>query len=127
MLAIFIKLHWAIWAGYSSLECSETRILGRKTAEAMRTNRLTPDIEGRIAALNPNAEGYGFGLTVAVRERASALKASRGVLLEWRLRDALVGRSSGGPCGGFHGPGAGRTTTTLRPLINALVYQALKE
>ena len=56
----------------------ETRILGRKTVEAMRTNRLTPDIENRIAELDPNSEGYGFGLTVAVRERASTLMGSPG-------------------------------------------------
>jgi CubicO group peptidase (beta-lactamase class C family) len=56
----------------------ETRILGRKTVEAMRTNRMTPDIENRIAALDPNSEGYGFGLTVAVRERASTLMGSLG-------------------------------------------------
>ena len=28
------------------------------------------DIEDRIAALDPNSDGYGFGLTVAVRQRA---------------------------------------------------------
>ena len=56
----------------------ETRILGRKTVEAMRTNRMTPDIENRIAELDPNSDGYGFGLTVAVRERASTLMGSPG-------------------------------------------------
>jgi CubicO group peptidase (beta-lactamase class C family) len=56
----------------------DTRILGRKTVEAMRTNRMTPDIENRIAELDPNSAGYGFGLTVAVRERASTLMGSRG-------------------------------------------------
>ena len=56
----------------------DTRILGRKTVEAMRTNRMTPDIENRIAELDPNSEGYDFGLTVAVRERASTLMGSPG-------------------------------------------------
>jgi CubicO group peptidase (beta-lactamase class C family) len=51
----------------------ETRIQGRKTVEAMLTNRMTPDIANRIPELDPSADGYGFGLTVAVRERANAL------------------------------------------------------
>lgn len=55
-----------------------TRLLGRKTVEMMRTNRLSPDIENRIPALDPNSDGYGFGLTVAVRERVGALMGSLG-------------------------------------------------
>jgi hypothetical protein len=41
----------------------DTRILGRKTAEAMRTSRLASGIENRIAELDPNSDGYGCGLT----------------------------------------------------------------
>jgi CubicO group peptidase (beta-lactamase class C family) len=56
----------------------DTRILGRKTVEAMRTSRMASDIENRIAELDPNSDGYGFGLTVAVRERAGTLMGSVG-------------------------------------------------
>ena len=44
----------------------------------MRTNRLTPDIENHVADLDPGSDGYGFGLTVAVRERAGTLMGSLG-------------------------------------------------
>ena len=56
----------------------ETRILGRKTVEAMRTDRLTPDIENRIAALDPNSEGYGFGSDGRGARAASTLMGSLG-------------------------------------------------
>ena len=92
----------------------DTRILGRKTVEAMRSDRMTPDIENRIAALDPNSDGYGFGLTVAVRERVSTLMGSLGeFLLEWRVWNALVGRSEGGLGRGLHGAGAGRAAAAL--------------
>lgn len=108
----------------------ETRILGHKTVEAMRTNRMTTDIiTNRIAELDPSCDGYGFGLTVAVRERANALMGS---------------------AGDFHWNGAWGTlwwadptedlavvfmvqipnfqrAMRYRPLINSLVYQALTE
>ena len=32
------------------------------------TNRMTPDIENGIVELDPNSEGCGFGLTVAVHK-----------------------------------------------------------
>ena len=106
----------------------ETRILGRKTVEAMRTNRMTPDIENRIAALDPNSEGYGFGLTVAVRERASTLMGSLGEFywngaygtLWWAdpVEDLAVV---------FMAQVPGEQRRRYRPLINSLVYQALTE
>lgn len=106
----------------------ETRILGRKTVEAMRTDRLTPDIENRIAALDPNSEGYGFGLTVAVRERASTLMGGPGEFywngaygtLWWAdpAEDLAVV---------FMAQVPGEQRRRWRPLINALVYQALAE
>ena len=106
----------------------ETRILGRKTVEAMRTDRLTPDIENRIAALDPNSEGYGFGLTVAVRERASTLMGGPGEFywngaygtLWWAdpAEDLAVV---------FMAQVPGEQRRRCRPLINALVYQALAE
>ena len=104
----------------------ETRILGRKTVEAMRTDRLTPDIENRIPALDPNSEGYGFGLTVAVRARASTLMGSLGEFywngaygtLWWAdpAEDLAVV---------FMAQVPGEQRRRYRPLINSLVYQAL--
>jgi len=104
----------------------ETRVLGRKTIEAMRTKRMTPDIENRIAALDPNSEGYDFGLTVALRERPSTLMGSLGEFywngaygtLWWAdpKEDLAVV---------FMAQVPGEQRRRLRPLINALVYQAL--
>jgi CubicO group peptidase (beta-lactamase class C family) len=106
----------------------DTRILGRKTAEAMRTNRMTPDIENRIAELDPNSDGYGFGLTVAVRERVSTLMGSLGEFywngaygtLWWAdpVEDLAVV---------FMAQVPGELRRRYRPFINALVYQALTE
>jgi len=47
-----------------------TRILGRKSVEAMTSDQMTPEIKNNIAVTNPNAAGYGFGVTVAVRPAA---------------------------------------------------------
>ncbi|HEY3846883.1 MAG TPA: serine hydrolase domain-containing protein [Acetobacteraceae bacterium] len=106
----------------------ETRILGRKTVEAMRTNRMTPDIENRIAELDPNSAGYGFGLTVAVREQTGTLMGSRGEFywngaygtLWWAdpTEDLAVV---------FMAQVPGEQRRRYRPLINSLVYQALTE
>jgi CubicO group peptidase (beta-lactamase class C family) len=49
-------------------EFGDTRVLGRKTVELMTADHLAPDVENRIAdTMDPAAEGYGFGLGVAVR------------------------------------------------------------
>jgi CubicO group peptidase (beta-lactamase class C family) len=106
----------------------DTRIMGRKTVEAMRTNRMTPDIENRIAALDPNSEGYGFGLTVAVREQSSTLMGSPGEFywngaygtLWWAdpTEDLAVV---------FMAQVPGEQRRRFRPLINALVYQAFTD
>jgi CubicO group peptidase (beta-lactamase class C family) len=106
----------------------ETRVLGRKTVEAMRTNHMTPDIENRIAELDPNSDGYGFGLTVAVRERVSTLMGSLGEFywngaygtLWWAdpKEDLAVV---------FMAQVPGLQRRRYRPIINALVYQALIE
>jgi len=106
----------------------ETRILGRKTVEAMRTNRMTPDIENHIAALDPNSEGYDFGLTVAVRARAGTLMGSLGEFywngaygtLWWAdpVEDLAVV---------FMAQVPGEQRRRFRPLINSLVYQALTD
>lgn len=59
----------------------ETRLLGRKTVELMTADHLAADIENRIAdTMDPAAEGYGFGLGVAVRREdgISALAGTAG-------------------------------------------------
>jgi CubicO group peptidase (beta-lactamase class C family) len=104
----------------------ETRILGRKTVEAMRTNRLTPDIANHIAELDASSDGYGFGLTIGVRERASALMGSPGDF-HWNgawgtLWWADPTEQLAAVCM-VQVPGEQRDR--YRPLINALVYQAL--
>lgn len=45
----------------------DVRILGRKTVEYMTSDHLGPEIHNHIASVDPGAEGYGFGLGVAVR------------------------------------------------------------
>ncbi len=105
-----------------------TRILGRKTVEAMRTNRMTPEIENRIAELDTNSDGYGFGLTVAVRDQVSTLMGSLGEFywngaygtLWWAdpAEDLAVV---------FMAQVPGLQRRRFRPIINALVYQALTE
>jgi CubicO group peptidase (beta-lactamase class C family) len=104
----------------------DTRILGRKTVEAMRTDRMTPEIENHIADLDPNSEGYGFGLTVAVRGPACPLLGSPGEFywngaygtLWWAdpTEDLAVV---------FMAQVPGEQRRRFRPLLNALVYQAL--
>ena len=106
----------------------DTRILGRKTVEAMRTGRLGSGIENRIAELDPNSDGYGFGLTVAVRERAGTLMGSVGEFywngaygtLWWAdpVEDLAVV---------FMAQVPGEQRRRFRQLINAVVYQALTE
>ncbi len=104
----------------------DTRILGRKTVEAMRTNRMPPEIENRIAELSPNSEGYGFGLTVGVRETVGTLMGSPGEFywngawgtLWWAdpVEDLAAVCMVQVP---------GEQRRRFRPLINSLVYQAL--
>ena len=89
---------------------------------------MTPGIENRIAALDPNSEGYDFGLTVAVRARASTLMGSLGEFywngaygtLWWAdpAEDLAVV---------FMAQVPGEQRRRFRPLINALVYQALTD
>ena len=104
----------------------DTRILGRKTVESMRTSRMTPDIENRIAELSPDSEGYGFGLTVAVRERPGTLMGSLG---EFYWNGAWGTLWWADPvedlAAVFMIQVPGEQRRQFRPMINALVYQAL--
>jgi CubicO group peptidase (beta-lactamase class C family) len=106
----------------------ETRILGPKTVEAMRTNRMTPEIENHIADLDPNSEGYGFGLTVAVREQASTLMGSMGEFY-WNGAYGTLwwADPSEDLAAVFMAQVPGEQRRRYRPLINSLVYQALTE
>jgi CubicO group peptidase (beta-lactamase class C family) len=45
----------------------DVRILGTKTVEYMTSDHLGPGIANYITRTDPTREGYGFGLTVAVR------------------------------------------------------------
>ena len=104
----------------------ETRVLGRKTVEMMRTDRLTSGIENRISAVDPLSDGYGFGLTVAVRERAGSLMGSPGDFYwngaygtHWwadpQEQLAVV----------FMAQTPGLQRRRYRQIVNALVYQAI--
>ncbi len=104
----------------------DTRLLGRKTVEMMRTNRLTHDIENRIPALDPGSDGYGFGLTVAVRERVGALMGSLG---EFYWNGAWGTMWFADPtedlAAVFMVQVPGEQRRRWRPVVNALVYGAL--
>jgi CubicO group peptidase (beta-lactamase class C family) len=106
----------------------DIRILGRKTVEAMRTNRLTPEIANCIADLDPQSEGCGFGLSVAVREKASMLMGSPG---EFYWNGAFGTLWWADPvedlAAVFMVQVPGEQKQRLRPLINSLIYQALTD
>ena len=105
-----------------------TRILGRKTVEAMRANRMTPDIENRIAALDTNSEGYGFGLTVAVREQPGSLLGNAGEFY-WNGAYGTLWRADPKEdlAVVFMVQVPGEQRRRYRSLINALVYQSLED
>lgn len=48
----------------------DVRILGSKTVDYMVSDHLGPDVKNNLAATDPSREGYGFGLTMAVRRTA---------------------------------------------------------
>ena len=106
----------------------EARVLGPRTVAMMATDHMTPDIRPGVGATDPTREGYGFGLTVAVRPAAG-------------------GQNILGNPGDFSWSGAFGTTFWVDPkdelavvfmaqapglirqhyrrLINSLVYQAI--
>ncbi|TDH60713.1 class A beta-lactamase-related serine hydrolase [Dankookia rubra] len=105
-----------------------TRVLGRKTVEMMRMNRLASGIENCISAVDPLSDGYGFGLTVAVRERAGSLMGSPGDFFgngaygtHWwadpQEQLAVV----------FMAQTPGLQRRHYRQIVNALVYQAITD
>jgi CubicO group peptidase (beta-lactamase class C family) len=104
----------------------DVRLLGRKTVEMMRTNRMTPEIENRIPALDAGSEGYGFGLTVAVRERVGPLMGDLG---EFYWNGAWGTMWFANPtedlAAVFMVQIPGEQRRRWRPVFNALVYGAL--
>jgi len=107
----------------------ETRILGRKTVEAMRTNRMTPSIANRMAELIPSTNGYGFGLTVAVREGANAFMGSAGDFHWNGAWGTLWWADPEEDLAAVFMVQVPRLEQAMGywPLINSLVYQALTE
>lgn len=105
------------------------RVLGRKTVEHMTSDHLPAHLGGRIAdTMDPSCAGYGFGLGFAVRRQAGIA--------------AMAGSAGDYYWSGVYGtyfwvdpkedmtvvmlaatPGAMRLR--YRPMIRALVYQAL--
>jgi CubicO group peptidase (beta-lactamase class C family) len=51
-------------------ELDGVRILGRKTVQYMTSDHLGPEVDTRLLREYPNINGYGFGLSVAVRRGA---------------------------------------------------------
>ncbi len=104
------------------------KILSKKTVEYMTADHLGPEINNRIAAVSPSLNGYGFGLGFAVRrgDGVSPMIGSGGEYL-WSgaygtyfwvdPKEQLVVVVMS------HTPGAYRAT--LRPMVGALVYQAI--
>jgi CubicO group peptidase (beta-lactamase class C family) len=61
-------------------ELDGARILGRKTVEFMTADHMGPEIDDARLRSWPNLNGYGFGLSVAVRRGAgiSGMPSSAG-------------------------------------------------
>jgi CubicO group peptidase (beta-lactamase class C family) len=105
-----------------------TKILSKKTVEYMTADHLGPEINNRITAVSPLMNGYGFGLGFAVRrsDGVSSMIGSGGEFL-WSgaygtyfwvdPKEQLVVVLMS------HTPGVYRAT--LRPMVGALVYQAI--
>jgi CubicO group peptidase (beta-lactamase class C family) len=109
----------------------EAEILGRKTVELMTSDHLPNTIENRIAdSMDPSSSGYGFGLGVAVRRAAgiSALPGSKGdyywsgVYGTYFWVDPAEQLTCVWMCAS-----PGMIRLRYRPMIRALVYQAIED
>jgi CubicO group peptidase (beta-lactamase class C family) len=94
-------------------ELDGTRILSRKTVQFMTADHLGPDVD--VSKLNayPNLDGYGFGLSVAVRRiagRGGMTSSRRRVSLGGLHRHLLLGGSGRGSRRRVHGARTGRDT-----------------
>ena len=105
------------------------RILSKKTIEYMTADHLTPDISNRITATVPTMSGFGFGLGFAVR-RQDGVAGFIGTEGEYMWSGAYGTYFWVDPKEQLvvvlmsHTPGNYRAT--LRPLIGALVLQAIE-
>ncbi len=109
----------------------DAQILGRKTVELMTADHLPERIENRIAdSMDPSSAGYGFGLGVAVRRQAGlpAMAGSKGdyywsgVYGTYFWVDPAEHLACVWMCAS---PGLVRLR--YRPMIRALVYQAIED
>jgi len=105
-----------------------TRILGRKTVQLMRSDHLGPEVVNRITTMDPTCNGYGFGLGFAVRRHngvAGMLGSAddyywSGVYGTYFWIDPAEELATV-----FMGVAPGQMRLRYRPLIRALVLQAL--
>jgi CubicO group peptidase (beta-lactamase class C family) len=103
-------------------------ILSKKTIEYMTSDHVGPDVNNRITATVPYFSGYGFGLGFAVR-RADGMGGSIGSAGEFTWGGAYGTSFWVDPKEQLvvavmsHAPASYRGS--LRPLITALVYQAI--
>jgi CubicO group peptidase (beta-lactamase class C family) len=109
----------------------DERILGRKTVELMTADHLSEGTENRIAdTMDPSCAGYGFGLGVAVRRNPgiAAMAGSKGdyywsgVYGTYFWVDPAEQMSVV-----FMAASPGTIRLRYRPLIRALVYQAIND
>lgn len=104
-------------------------ILGRKTVELMTADHLGPEAGNRIAdSMDPSSAGYGFGLGVAVRRQAgiSALAGSKGDYYWSGVYGTYfwVDPQEQLTCV-WMAVTPGLVRLRYRPMIRALVYQAI--
>jgi CubicO group peptidase (beta-lactamase class C family) len=108
----------------------EARILGPRTVATMATDHMTPNIRPGVGDTDPTREGYGFGLTVAVRPATGgqnilgnpgdfAWSGAFGTTFWVDPKDELAVV--------FMAQAPGLVRQHYRRLINSLVYQAILE
>ncbi len=109
----------------------DAQILGRKTVELMTADSLSDKIENRIAdSMDPSSAGYGFGLGVAVRRQAgiAAMVGSKGdyywsgVYGTYFWVDPSEHLACVWMCAS-----PGMIRLRYRPMVRALVYQAIDD
>jgi CubicO group peptidase (beta-lactamase class C family) len=108
----------------------EARILGPRTVAMMATDHMTSNIRPGVGDTDPTREGYGFGLTVAVRPETGgqnilgnpgdfAWSGAFGTTFWIDPKDELAVV--------FMAQAPGLVRQHYRRLINSLVYQAILE
>jgi CubicO group peptidase (beta-lactamase class C family) len=106
-----------------------TRLLGRKSVEAMTADQMTPGIDNRIAVTDPNGAGYGFGITVAVRPGVGVGSGLIGSPGDFYWNGAYGTLWWADPKEGlavvFMTQTPGDQRREYRRLVNSLVYQAI--